>query len=160
MVTCTYCQAENEESALICANCKQPLESITLISRGLGGSRTKTDGKHRSHLGKLKEHEVAIYVGKSEQPMIVSITTKLTLGRHRELPDPDLLDFTPFDGYKLGMSRNHAALFFKDGALCIQDLGSANGTWVNSTRLQPYDVVALLSGSVISLAQVMVTIYY
>jgi len=160
VVTCTYCQAENEESALICANCKQPLESITLISRGLGGSRTKSDSKHRYHLGRLNEHDVAIYIGKSEQPLILPVKTKLTLGRHRELPDPDLVDFTPYDGYKLGMSRNHAALFFKDGALCIQDLGSANGTWVNSTRLQTYDVVALISGAAISLAQVTVTIYY
>ena len=160
MVTCSYCQAENQDSSLICTNCKQPLESITLISRGLGGARTKIDSKHRLHLGKLPEAGVAIYVGKTEQPIIVTLTSKLILGRHREVREPDLLDFTPYDGYRLGMSRHHAVLFFKDGMLCIQDTASANGTWVNSTRLQPYDVVALMVGSMISLAQLTTYIYY
>jgi hypothetical protein len=160
VTTCTHCQAENEDTALICANCKQPLDSITLISLRPGVSRSKAESKHRFHIGKLADHQAALYIGQTEQPLILTITAKLTLGRHRELPDPDLLDFTPYDGYKLGMSRNHAALFFKDGALCIQDMGSANGTWVNSTRLQPYDVVTLISGSVITLAQLSLTVYY
>lgn len=159
MITCAYCQADNEDMALICANCKQPFESVTLISR-MPGSRSKSEPKHRSHVGKLSASGVALYIGKTEQPVILTLVSKLILGRHRDVREPDLLDFTPYDGYRLGMSRHHAVLFFKDGTLCIQDTASANGTWVNSTRLQPYDVVALLPGSVISLAQLTTHIYY
>lgn len=48
-----------------------------------------------------------------------------------------------------GVSRRHASLSRQDGAWCVEDLGSANGTLVNGwrvtrpTRLKPGDVVGI-----------------
>ena len=45
------------------------------------------------------------------------------------------------------VSRRHAAIYWNDGRLMVEDLGSTNGTMVNgypvtSTVLRPKDVVA------------------
>lgn len=167
MVICNFCHHENEPSAQVCDNCGMVLDTLgltvhtRLVTSGGGGlSERMGDLKHTEHFGKLPDHGVAIYVGGAEHPVILAIRSRLTLGRRREIPDPDLLDLTPYDAYKMGMSRSHAVLFFKDGMLCVQDLGSANGTFVNNTRLQPHDVVALLPGTSITLAQLVIHIYY
>ncbi len=47
---------------------------------------------------------------------------------------PDL-DLAPFGGYDAGVSRRHATLTARAGIALVEDLGSANGTFVNGTRL-------------------------
>ena len=47
------------------------------------------------------------------------------------------------------VSRLHARLLRKDGGLLLEDLHSANGTWVNGVRIQ--EVVELRSGDVVSI---------
>lgn len=47
-------------------------------------------------------------------------------------PDVDLI---PFDGYKLGISRRHAALTLTGRRLDVRDLGSSNGTHLNDVQL-------------------------
>lgn len=165
MKVCPNCGVENDDDKLACSNCGRPIsETVTLRSRAFKLPIVPPNvagGVHlTAHVGKLPEKGIAIYIGDTTEPIITTIKTKLVLGRRRELLDPELLDLTPYDAYKLGLSRNHAVLFFKDGSLCVQDTGSSNGTWVNNTRLQAYDIVALLPGSVVSLAEMAMIIYY
>jgi pSer/pThr/pTyr-binding forkhead associated (FHA) protein len=49
-------------------------------------------------------------------------------------PDIDLM---PYGGYRLGISRKHAAINRDQTRLLIRDLGSSNGTQVNGVRLAP-----------------------
>ena len=45
------------------------------------------------------------------------------------------------------VSPRHARLTIgEDGALLVEDLGSANGTFVNSTRLEPNSTLKIRSG--------------
>jgi hypothetical protein len=56
------------------------------------------------------------------------------IGRSDEKPvDIDLDDQEPPD--KVWCSRQHALINFEDGTLMIEDLNSANGTFVNRTRV-------------------------
>jgi uncharacterized RDD family membrane protein YckC len=66
---------------------------------------------------------------------VVSLDTdRLVVGRSRSC-DVRLRDDT--------VSRLHAALVWRGGALVVEDLGSSNGTWVNGERiLSPRTVVA------------------
>ncbi len=58
-------------------------------------------------------------------------------------PDVDLgLD----GGYDSGVSRRHAILSHKDRTYRIEDLGSANGTFINGRRLAPQTATSLSSG--------------
>ena len=48
-----------------------------------------------------------------------------------------IVDLAVFDGARLGVSRRHAEIFPHDGHLILQDLQSANGTWLNGEKLDP-----------------------
>jgi pSer/pThr/pTyr-binding forkhead associated (FHA) protein len=74
------------------------------------------------------------------------------LGRHDKksqyIPDVDLL---PYHAQKLGVSRQHARMIFKDNRFYIIDLNSTNGTSVNYQRLKPNDMFAIKPGDIIQL---------
>lgn len=58
-------------------------------------------------------------------------------------PDVDLgLD----GGYDAGVSRRHAILSHRNSNYCIEDLGSANGTFVNGKQISP-QVTTVLANS-------------
>lgn len=71
---------------------------------------------------------------------IINITTRpaMLIGRMDEARGifPDV-DVTPFDGQSAGVSRRHAMFQARDNRVTIQDLGSANGTYINGRVLQP-----------------------
>lgn len=77
--------------------------------------------------------------GRSEPISIILQQAALTLGRPNprtgELPD---IDLAIYGGSEFGISRKHARLFIEDGMLKIRDLNSTNGTYLNGTRLAPY----------------------
>jgi hypothetical protein len=49
---------------------------------------------------------------------------------------PDV-DFAPYSGMRLGVSRRHALLYPDRTYLSLVDQHSTNGTWVNGKRLSP-----------------------
>jgi pSer/pThr/pTyr-binding forkhead associated (FHA) protein len=49
---------------------------------------------------------------------------------------PDV-DFAPYSGMRLGISRRHALLYPDRTYLSLVDQHSTNGTWVNGERLSP-----------------------
>jgi len=58
------------------------------------------------------------------------------IGRADEKPvDIDLEDQEPPD--RVWCSRQHALITFEDSALMLEDLNSANGTYVNRARVYP-----------------------
>jgi pSer/pThr/pTyr-binding forkhead associated (FHA) protein len=44
--------------------------------------------------------------------------------------------------------------------LSVEDLGSSNGSWLNSTRLQPYVPAPLKSGDRLRLSQIEIEVYF
>ncbi|MCA9893843.1 MAG: FHA domain-containing protein [Anaerolineae bacterium] len=71
---------------------------------------------------------------------IVNITTRPTMliGRSDEsrgiFPD---IDVSELGGQGAGVSRRHALMLARDNRVTIQDLGSANGTFINGRVLEP-----------------------
>jgi len=58
---------------------------------------------------------------------------------------PDL-DLAEFGGQAMGVSRRHAILLPTEEGLCLIDLDSTNGTWVNGVYLQPGQKYRLRTG--------------
>ncbi len=58
---------------------------------------------------------------------------------------PDL-DLEPYGAQIYGVSRRHAILLPTDEGLCLIDLDSTNGTWINGVYLQPGQKYRLRSG--------------
>jgi hypothetical protein len=75
------------------------------------------------------------------------------IGRADEKPvDIDLDDQEPPD--RVWASRQHALVTFEDGKLLVEDLNSANGTFVNRTRIYPGQKRELAVGDVIQVGTV------
>lgn len=58
---------------------------------------------------------------------------------------PDL-DFTPLNALENGVSRQHAAFIYKEGALSLEDLNSTNGTRINGFQIVPGQLYRLRNG--------------
>jgi pSer/pThr/pTyr-binding forkhead associated (FHA) protein len=70
---------------------------------------------------------------------------------HGIFPDIDLsLD----GGLEGGVSRRHCKIWREGGEYCVEDLGSANGTFLNGERLTPYLPHSLGDGDDLQLGQV------
>ncbi|HTU20524.1 MAG TPA: FHA domain-containing protein [Gemmataceae bacterium] len=75
------------------------------------------------------------------------------IGRADEKPvDIDLEDQEPPD--RIWCSRQHACLSFENDELCLEDLNSANGTYVNRTRIYPGQKRQLAPNDIIQIGNV------
>jgi hypothetical protein len=79
------------------------------------------------------------------------------IGRADEKPvDIDLEDQEPPD--RVWCSRQHALITFEEGKLFIEDLNSANGTYVNRSRIYPGQKRPLLINDVIQIGNVQIKV--
>jgi pSer/pThr/pTyr-binding forkhead associated (FHA) protein len=66
-------------------------------------------------------------------------TPEVHVGRtdaaHGIFPD---LDLSPDGGLEGGVSRHHCKIHQRGSAYLVEDVGSANGTFLNGQRLTPY----------------------
>lgn len=168
MIKCLFCQyGENPDNALVCVKCGQPIKDpqasiirrpTGLLSRGVPMLEPRL---RNQHFGKLKRHDIAIYVADMEEPLITTLTHDLMLGRYggttvEQQPHIDLAAFAAIDH---GVSRRHALLRRFGLDVAIVDLGSTNGTWLNGMRIQPHQPVTLRSADRLFLAHLPIQIY-
>ncbi len=79
------------------------------------------------------------------------------IGRSDEQPvDIDLDDQEPQD--RIWSSRQHACLHFDNGQLCVEDMKSSNGTYVNRIKIEPGGKVAVKNGDIIQIGAVHLTV--
>ena len=99
--------------------------------------------------------------------LIADMTARLTiqenqvcyLGRFHENTDTEL-DLTPFGALKHGVSRTHARIIMDNNRLYIEDLGSANGTYVRRERLHPNEPAVLRTGDELLLGRMRMQILF
>jgi len=76
------------------------------------------------------------------------------IGRFGDSPvDIDLVDQEAADNPRA--SRQHACLTYENGAMFLQDLGSANGTFINRIRVTPSEKRPLKNGDYIQTGTVL-----
>jgi len=173
MVKCPFCGFENEDGALFCEQCKSDLSAVPAAAEGMmmaapvdelapamaapmeaaapaavppaapAGAPLAADAKPRLVVlrGVKVNVEYPIYEGNN------------FIGRADEKPvDIDLDDQEPPD--RVWSSRQHALIIFEGGQLNLEDLNSANGTFVNRTRVYPGQKRPLTIGDVIQVGTV------
>lgn len=95
---------------------------------------------------------VIFQVGAPPVTVGLDVRQPLIIGRadadQDELPGFDL---TSYDALQNGISRQHAVLIPSAEALFVSDLGSTNGTWLNSGFLEPGARYTLSAGDRIEL---------
>jgi len=106
-----------------------------------------------------EDAEVSLYFGDTGQILTLERGNEYVIGRKsRKQPVVPDIDLTPFKAYEWGISRIHSNLEIGPQAVTITDLGSSNGTWLGSTRLEPHSPQPLKHGDVIFLGKLKVQV--
>lgn len=154
MIVCPNCAARQLDGTIFCAEC-----GANLIDSGPPESTRELDvGAVESHdhapvsgLPPANDtqpaHMVTLVVVSSRRRIEVDLSDEALIGRADPtrgiLPD---IDLGPFGGYDAGVSRRHAILSYRDGTYRVEDLGSANGTFVNGRQIAPMCATPLQHG--------------
>jgi len=70
------------------------------------------------------------------------------------------IDLTPYGAMDRGVSRLHAQLELKDNKLWITDLNSTNGTYLNASRIEPFQSMVLHKGDDVILGRLAVQVLF
>ena len=144
MIICPNCRTQQFDGTIFCLECgaSTALESMPESTRQIGAG----DGPQTSGLSSANSAapttsgppSVLLVVVRTGRQLRYEISDTLLIGRtdmaRSVIPD---IDLGPEGGYDAGVSRRHAVISLHNGRCMIEDLGSANGTFVNGRRLSP-----------------------
>lgn len=138
MVTCSNCRARQLDGTLFCTECGASMLEIRSAEPASRAPAT---------VGATGALRLTLVVVGSGRRLALDLSDDLLIGRRDEprgiLPDVDLGRDGGFDA---GVSRRHAILFAKRESCFVEDLNSANGTYVNGRRLDPQTPAELRHG--------------
>ncbi len=175
---CPNCGHRNRPGILLCENCGTNLMTGKQISVGTRDLKRDAEtgsleGADALDTGQTKAIESAgsgtftenmvlrIEIEGAGTPMLVYPKQEIILGRRDPntgaMPDVDL---TAYAGYRMGVSRSHAAIRFQDKQLHVSDLGSSNGTFLNGTRLNAHRPYQLRDGDEVRLGQMVLRLFF
>jgi ribosomal protein L37E len=166
MQRCDYCfHVAVDEASQTCAHCGTPQRA----DRPFGATRTLAARPstynlvlRNQHNGLLKENDIALYLTDRKEPVIALLDDQLIFGRFPKGVDVEYaaFDLIPFHAVELGVSRAHALLQRYNQNVMIKDLGSTNGTWVNTTRIPAQNLVRLENGDRVVLGRLSMYVYF
>ena len=168
MQTCPQCRSQQLNGVLFCAECGASLfASQSRETTASLGQQLKTDTlpppvikaaplpSQSAPVG----HTISLVVINSGRRITVDANDDLLVGRKDNargiFPDVDLgLD----EGYDAGVSRRHAILSPTPSGWVVEDLVSANGTFLNGKRVQPQQPVPMRSGDELKLGTLLLRV--
>lgn len=171
---CPSCGHRNRPGILLCENCGTNLS--TGRQSGIGTRdlmREQEKGENQLDAEAQQAVDTAgganftedmvlrIEIEGGSTPMLVYPKQEIIMGRRDPntggMPDVDL---TAYAGYRMGVSRRHAAIRLQDKQLHVSDLGSSNGTFLNGTRLNAHRPYQLKDGDEVRLGQMVLRLYF
>ena len=146
MIECPSCGRKHRPGTLFCSECgvylptggplrTEPLAEEELpISRANPWASEAVEERSEGTLIPLR-----IKVQPTGRQVQLPPTAEVHIGRldaaHGIFPD---LDLTPDGGLEGGVSRHHCKIHQREFTYLVEDVGSANGTFLNGQRLTPY----------------------
>jgi pSer/pThr/pTyr-binding forkhead associated (FHA) protein len=168
MIECPSCGRQHRPGTLFCSECGVylptggPLRTEPLPEDDLPASRanpwaTGADGSQKDE----QPATLRIIMTESERQVQLPVVSEVYLGRldaaHGIFPD---LDLTADGGLEGGVSRRHAKIHQKGPRFFIEDVGSANGTFLNGQRLTPYLPHPLQKGDKVQLGRLQLSVEF
>jgi hypothetical protein len=162
---CPICKHKNEAGALICEHCgasleKTPTEPTTTrqVDDQLGISAGF--GERIAEELSLPGEGVAVYLYGSTTPIAIRTDREFVIGRAVQGKPAPLVDLSEFDGFAMGVSRQHVTIRPTKAGYDVTDLDSSNGTWLNELRLIPNRPYPLPNRSVLRLGLIRLIVLY
>jgi hypothetical protein len=156
MRTCTACGFENQDEAAACLKCGQILRS-SLTTHEMVTERNIVVDAFISEIVDIdiEERGTDYFPGGDQLLLVIEKSTLafyvkgvITIGRkHTQVGINPTVDLTTFGGYHKGVSRRHAEIHLTtNNNLELKDFGSSNGTFLNGTRLTPFQPFKVCHG--------------
>jgi pSer/pThr/pTyr-binding forkhead associated (FHA) protein len=157
MIRCSHCNAQQLNGTIFCAECGASLMSADTRRETTTSLKNPTGGPPSA--AEDEPHTVAAPTALAGVPgismVVINSGRRISLESGEELlvgrkdnqrgiyPDVDLgLD----GGYDAGVSRRHAIITPDASGYVLEDLDSANGTFVNGRRLPPQTPTPITNG--------------
>jgi hypothetical protein len=170
-VQCPFCQFQNEDGALFCEQCKSDLSAVPAGAPAMaaeaamaapvggaapagGAAAAPADaGAPPAKLPAGAQPKLVVLRGLKINVEYPVYEGNNFVGRADEKPvDIDLDDQEPPD--RVWSSRQHCLITYENSELYVEDLNSANGTFVNRTRVYPGQKRGLNVGDVLQVGTV------
>lgn len=164
MIICSNCKHSNMTGALFCAECgAQLIGRDTLITQTIDTNNLKkASTRITGEIGEPVEGTDAwanLHLLDTGQILPLSSRNEFTMGRISEgqpiMPD---IDLSPYQAYAAGVSRLHAVIKRSGDSVVFTDLGSANGTFLNGSRLTPNTEQVLNHGDILALGKMRIQV--
>lgn len=164
MIICSNCKYANMTGSMFCAECgAQLIGRDTLTTQSIDmGNMGKISKRNTGEVSQPVEGADAwanLHLLDTGQILPLSTRNEFTMGRISEgqpiMPD---IDLSPYQAYAAGVSRLHAVIKRSGSSVIFMDLGSANGTFLNGTRLAPNNELILKHGDIIALGKLRIQV--
>lgn len=164
MKTCPHCNHENPDDAKLCIVCSLPL---SLALAGEGATR-KLEGKEdvvaQARWGTARlgdERKLLLHIRGHVKPLVVTLNDEAVVGR----TDPDTgetpdIALDAYDAAELGVSRRHVLMFVAEHAVKVEDLNSANSSFINGQKLMPKQPRILRDGDELRLGRMVIRVHF
>ena len=162
---CHSCQSNNIRGTMFCVNC-----GISLMSQDRARDTTALGGRPvaRSTQERLPKRDVPQPSGErqfcatvlnSGRRVSLALTAPILIGRQDAARGhyPEL-DLNHDGGYDTGVSRRHARIMLMEATAYIEDLDSANGSFINDQRLTPRTSYRLQPGDELRLGSLILRV--
>lgn len=136
--------------------------SIQKDKRPRFGLNSSTGSSGTGRTGLLGDQSEIIFVIRGiVERVVIPKDGSITIGRS----DPRTrtrvdLDLTPYGALDRGVSREHVRMHIEDGKLYVTDLGSTNGTFLASTRLEAHTPTVLRKGDELLLGRLPIQVLF
>ena len=107
-----------------------------------------------------KANYLTLVVGRDKDQVLVRMKDRgIVIGRSTGGSSVDV-DTKPYDGAKLGVSREHVLIAPKKDYFYVQDLETINSTWHNKVRMRPMVAEELYHGDLLHLGELRIEVRY
>ncbi len=166
MIECPSCGHLHRPGTLFCSECGVylltggPLRTEPLPESDLPATRADPwESGEKGSAAEAQRETLLIIVPPSGRQLTLPAEGEAVIGRldatRGVFPNVDL---TPEGGLEGGVSRRHARIHKQKSQYFIEDLGSANGTFLNGQRLTPYLPHPLHDGDELQLGRVRIQV--
>ncbi len=164
---CPVCKNKNERNTSVCKYCgaqldEYPTSAAATTKNTDPPSYTSVKNEQLPLSALIPKDGIAVYVAGTAKPVFLCSEKEFVIGRKTEgdAPGETIFDLSESDGFKMGISRRHAAIRQAEARYEVIDLSSTNGTWLNDERLIPNKPYPFVSGSQLRVGRLRFIISY
>jgi len=163
---CPNCRQKNLNGVMFCQNCGEQLVGVSDETGKESELEQATESFHRATPDTdrfTRESTLLLHIRNQAEPVMVELgDAQMTVGRLDNANKRSVdIDLTQYGALKTGVSRVHA-LFYRgeDDTLYVEDVGSANGTFLNGHQLSVNDPTPVNNGDEVMLGKLRMHVYF